>query len=70
MAGSLSWKRLAGAVACLVGAGGFGTFAPALAVGALLLAILVAVIAAEHVSEARRRAHGAPSPLERVEASA
>jgi low temperature requirement protein LtrA len=70
MAGSLSWKRLGGAVACLIGAGGFGLFAPALAVAGLLLAILVAVICSEHVAEARRRAHGAPSPLERVEVSA
>jgi low temperature requirement protein LtrA len=68
MAGSVSWKRLSGALACLA-VGAVGGFAPALVVAALLVAVLVAVIAAEHVAAARRRARGEPSPLERLEAS-
>jgi low temperature requirement protein LtrA len=66
VAGSLSWKRLAGAVGC-VAAGFVGTFAPALVVAALLVAVLAAVIGAEQVSGARRAARGEPSPLERLE---
>jgi low temperature requirement protein LtrA len=69
MAGSLSVKRLAGAFAC-AGVGGVGAFAPALVVAALVVAVLVAVIGSEHVAAARSRAHGEPSPLERLEASA
>jgi low temperature requirement protein LtrA len=65
MAGSLSWKRLGGAIAC-VAVGGVGTFAPALVVVTLLVAVLVAVIVSEHVAAARRRARGEPSPLERL----
>jgi low temperature requirement protein LtrA len=68
MAGSLSWKRLAGALGC-VAAGFVGTFAPALVVAALVVAVLAAVIGAEHVSGARRAARGEPSPLERLEVS-
>jgi low temperature requirement protein LtrA len=67
MAGSVSWKRLAGALAC-VAVGGVGAFAPALVVATLLVAVLVAVIAAEHVASARRSARGEPSPLERLKA--
>jgi low temperature requirement protein LtrA len=66
MAGSLSWKRLAGALACAA-VGGVGTVAPALVVQALLVAVLVGVIGAEHLAAARRRARGEPSPLERLE---
>jgi len=66
MAGSLSVKRLGGALAC-VAAGVLGSFMPALAVAALLVAILVTVIALEERSGARRRARGEPSPLERLE---
>jgi low temperature requirement protein LtrA len=67
MAGSIAWKRLAGAVACLlVCVVGFEL--PALAVGALLVGVLVAVIAAEQVAATRRRSRGEPSPLERLEA--
>jgi low temperature requirement protein LtrA len=69
MAGSLSGKRLAGALAC-VAVGGVGAFAPALVVAGLLVAVLVAVIAAEHIAGARRSARGEPTPLERLEASA
>jgi low temperature requirement protein LtrA len=68
MAGSVSWKRLAGALGC-VAAGFVGTFAPALVVAALVVAALAAVIGAEHVSGARRAARGEPSPLERLDVS-
>ena len=67
MAGSLSRKRLAGAVAC-VAAGGIGAVAPGLVVAALVTAILFAVIAAELAAGVRRRRRGEPSPLERLEA--
>jgi low temperature requirement protein LtrA len=65
MAGSLSRKRLAGAVAC-VPVGLVGTVAPALVVAGLLVAVLVSVIAAEQVASARRKARGETSPLERL----
>jgi low temperature requirement protein LtrA len=68
MAGSVSWKRLGGALACLA-VGGVGAFAPALVMEALLVAVLVAVIGAEQVAGLRRRARGEPLPLERLEAS-
>jgi low temperature requirement protein LtrA len=69
MAGSVSWKRLGGALACL-GVGLVGTVTPALVLAALLVAVLAAVIGAEHVAAARRAARGEPSPLERLEAAA
>jgi low temperature requirement protein LtrA len=69
MAGSLAWKRLTGALACLL-AGLVGLVLPALAVAALLLGILAAVIGAEQLAAARRRVRGEPSPLERLEVSA
>lgn len=65
MAGSPSWKRLAGALACLV-LGLLGPLVPALALSAALVAVLVAVIVAERVAARRRTARGAPSPLERL----
>jgi low temperature requirement protein LtrA len=65
LAHSVAWRRLAGAIACLAAAV-VGTFAPALVVGGLLLAILVAVIVADQLAGARRRARGEPSPLERL----
>ncbi|HSK15879.1 MAG TPA: low temperature requirement protein A [Gaiellaceae bacterium] len=69
MAGSIAWRRLAGAVACLlVGVVGFAL--PALAVAALLVAVLAGVIGAEQLAAARRRARGEPSPLERLDVSA
>jgi low temperature requirement protein LtrA len=68
MAGTVSWKRLGGALACAA-AGGVGAFAPGLVVAGLVLAILIAVIAAEQVSGARRRARGEPSPMEALQAS-
>ena len=49
MAGSMSGKRVAGVVAC-VAVGFLGLVIPALAVAALLLAVLVAIIVAEHAS--------------------
>ena len=70
MAGSIAWKRLAGAAACVLIGSAVGAVAPALAVAAVLVAVLVAVIAAEHVAALRRDARGEPSPLERLEASA
>ena len=69
VAGSVSWRRLGGALACLA-VGLIGAFVPALVVGALLIAVLVAVIGSEYVAAARRRARGEPSPLELLEAAA
>ena len=69
MAGSLSRKRLGGALAC-VAVGLLGTVAPALAVAALLVAMLVAIIGSEHAAGRRRRQRGEPSPLQQVEAGA
>jgi len=66
LAGSVSWKRLAGAVACIAVAA-LGPVLPALAVAALLTAVLIAVIVAERVAALRRRARGEPSPLERLQ---
>jgi low temperature requirement protein LtrA len=68
MAGTISWKRLGGAVGC-VAAGAVGAFAPAIVVAALVLAVLLAVIAAEHVAASRRRARGEPTPLDLLEVS-
>ena len=69
MAGSVSWKRLAGALAC-VAVGGLATVVPGLVVAALLVAVLVAVIAAERLAAVRRARRGEPSPLERLQAPA
>jgi low temperature requirement protein LtrA len=68
MAGSIAWKRLGGAVACIA-VGGTGAFAPGLVVAALLVAVLVGVILVEQVAQRRRSARGEPSPLERLEAA-
>jgi low temperature requirement protein LtrA len=68
MAGTLSWKRLTGALACLA-LGALGTVAPGIVLAALLVAVLVGVIIAERVAEARRSARGEPSPRERLESS-
>jgi low temperature requirement protein LtrA len=67
MAGSVSWKRLAGALAC-VAVGALATVVSALVVATLLVAVLVAVIAAERLAAVRRGRRGEPSPLERLEA--
>ncbi len=69
MAGSVSARRLGGALACLA-VGLVGLAVPALVVAALLVAVLVGVIVLERIAEARRKTRGAPSPLQRVEASA
>jgi hypothetical protein len=66
MAHSLSGKRLTAAVA-LCAAGALGAVMPALATATLVLAILIALIAAEIVAGSRRRARGLPSPIEQVE---
>jgi low temperature requirement protein LtrA len=66
LAGSVSTKRLSGAVACAL-LGLVGGFMPSLLLLVLLLAVLVAVIASEVLSGHRRRARGEPSPLERLE---
>jgi low temperature requirement protein LtrA len=68
LAGSVSRKRLAGAVGC-VAAGFVGLVAPALVVAGLTLVVLGAVIGAERLAERRRSARGEASPLERLEAS-
>jgi low temperature requirement protein LtrA len=69
MAGSVSWKRLAGALACLA-VGALATVVPALVVASLLVAVLMAVIAVERLAAVRRARRGEPSPLERLEAPA
>jgi low temperature requirement protein LtrA len=69
MAGTVAWKRLGAAVACLVAAP-LGAVAPALVLGWVVFAILVAVIAAEERAGARRAARGELSPLERLNAEA
>jgi low temperature requirement protein LtrA len=67
LAGSISTKRLGGAIACML-LGFAGTAMPSLLLLLLVLAVLVAVIAAEVMAGHRRRARGEPSPLERLEA--
>jgi len=69
MAGSVSWRRLAGVIAC-VSIGMIGLSASALVVAALLVGVLAAVIASEHVADRRSARRGDPSPLERLEAGA
>ncbi len=61
MAGSISWKRLGGAVVCLA-LGLVGEELPALALTALLVGVLVAVIGAEQLGAHRRRARGSRPP--------
>ena len=68
MAGSVSWKRLGGALVCVL-VGFVGVYVPALVVAALLIAVLVAVIVSEYIAAARRSARGEPSPLKRLEAA-
>jgi low temperature requirement protein LtrA len=69
MAGSVSWRRLGGALGC-VAVGVVGLAVSALAVQALLVAVLVAVLVLEQLAGARRRRRGEPSPLESLEAPA
>jgi low temperature requirement protein LtrA len=66
LTGTIGGRRFAGALACLA-TGAIGTFASALVVAALLLAVLVAVIVGDYVAATRRRARGERSPLERLE---
>ena len=68
LAGSPSWKRLLGALACAI-LGLVGTSLPAIVLTTLLLAVLAGVIAAERVAALRRNRRGEPSPLDRLEAS-
>jgi low temperature requirement protein LtrA len=68
MTGTISGRRLVGALACIAIAA-VGTFAPALVVAGLLFGVLVAVIVGDQVAAARRRGRGEPSPLERVGAT-
>jgi len=63
MTGTVSWKRLGGAAACVAVAAA-GPIAPAVALAALVVTVLVAVIVLEQRAGARRRARGEPSPLE------
>jgi low temperature requirement protein LtrA len=65
LAGSIAWKRVAGAVGCAV-AGLVGLVVPALALAALVVAVLGSVVVAERVAGLRREARGEPSPLERL----
>ena len=65
MTGTISGRRLAGALACLA-VGVIGTFASALVVAALLLAVLIAVVVGDQIAAARRTRRGEPSPLERL----
>lgn len=66
MAGSISWKRLGGAIAC-VAVGVIGSGLDALVVALLVLAVLSVVIAAEYRSGLQRVARGEASPLERLD---
>ncbi len=68
VAGTFAPKRVAGAAGC-VAAGALGAVLPALGLTALVLAVVVAVIASEHIAAGRRAARGEPSPLERLEAA-
>jgi low temperature requirement protein LtrA len=61
MTGKWGPKRLYGAAGC---------FVPAIVLAGLVIAVLAAVIASEHVAAARRARRGEPTPLERLEASA
>jgi low temperature requirement protein LtrA len=69
LTGTTSRRRLGGAAACAL-AGILAADADALVVAVLVLAVLAAVIASEHLAAARRARRGEPSPLERLEASA
>ena len=66
LTGTVSWRRLAGAVACaLVGLA--AADADGLVVAVLVVVVLLAVIGSEHLAAARRRRRGEPSPLERLQ---
>jgi low temperature requirement protein LtrA len=57
MTGGISYRRLTGALACVL-IGLVGTGVPALVVGALLVATLVGVIVADQIARLRRAASG------------
>jgi low temperature requirement protein LtrA len=65
LAGSVSWKRLGAALAC-VGVGLVGTVTPALVVAALLVAVLLVLIVLEDRAGRSRRRRGEPSPLQQL----
>ena len=69
MAGTVSRKRFGGAIACVL-VGFAGAFVSGVVLMALVVLVLGSVIALEQASEARRRARGEPSPLERLEQTA
>ena len=69
MAGSVSWKRLGGAIGCLA-VGLLGGSVPGVGLSALLVLVLVVVIVAENVAAARRRGRGEPAPLDRLQTDA
>jgi len=69
IAGTVGWRRLAGAVACVV-VGVVGGGADALVLAIVVLAVLIAVIGSERLVAARRARRGEQSPLERLEATA
>ncbi len=66
MTGTVSRRRLTGALACAA-IGLLAGAASALVVAALLVAVLVAVIVSEQVAAAGRAARGEPTPIERLE---
>jgi low temperature requirement protein LtrA len=67
VAGSLSGRRLAAALAC-VAVGAAGARLPALAVAALVTGVLIALIVAEALVARHRRRRGEATPLEAFEA--
>jgi low temperature requirement protein LtrA len=69
LTGTVSVRRLIGAVACAV-IGIAASGADAIVVSGLVCAVLVAVIGAEHVAAARRGRRGEASPIDRLEAAA
>src|SRR3954471_23060893 len=69
LTGTMGWRRLAGAGACLV-AGVVARNADALVLAVIVLGVLIGVIASERLVSARRARRGEPSPLERLEATA
>jgi low temperature requirement protein LtrA len=69
LTGTVSWRRLTGAAAC-VAAGVVAGGADALVLAVIVLLVLIGVIAAETRAAARRAARGEPSPLDRLGAPA
>src|SRR3954452_3012236 len=68
LTGTISWRRLTGAAACVL-AGVVAGGADALVLALIVLAVLVGVIGAETVAAARRDRRGEPSPLDRLQAA-